>query len=279
MLGGLGAAIGVFAALGIVIARRQYQQTVDTVEDALETTSLPALGGIPNVRPGLWRRTNVPDYVLEQPGSDLAETIRAIFAKLQLGGVGPVPRVLAVTSPSPGDGKSSLVVAAARIAAADGLKVMVIEGDLRQPSLARLLGVRDFLPLHIFLNSDGTLEDLLVPDPRGTADFALARPVRRVTRALLEGQPMIRLLSEARSRYDLVLIDTPPVMRVVDTVFLARQADGTVICVAAGKADRRTVRAAVTRLEDTGCPVLGVVVTRVRNRRDRPYVYQGYGRN
>ncbi len=277
LLGAIGGAIGVLGTLGIAFARRRLDQTVGTVDDAVQATGLPALGGIRTIRRGLVRRTSLPDLVVERPAGDVAETVRALLARLQPGGAGQGPRILTVTSPLPGDGKSSLVAAAARVAAADGLKVLAIDGDLRRPMLASLIGVPRFVPLDALLMGTATLDDLVVQDRGSGAEFVLARPLRQVTRALLEGRPMASLLAQARSRYDLVLLDTPPVMRVVDPLVLGRQSDGTVVTVAAGAVDRTTVRAAISRLEDSGCAVLGVVVSRVGTRQDRPYVYGGYG--
>jgi capsular exopolysaccharide synthesis family protein len=277
LLGAVGSAIGVLGTLGLAFARQRLDQRVGTVDDAVEATGLPALGGIRTIRRGLRRRTSLPDLVVERPAGDVAETVRALLARLQPAGVGRVPRILAVTSPLPGDGKSSLVAAAARVAAADGLRVLAIDGDLRRPTLAGLIGAARFVPLDAFLAGAATLDELVVQDGRSSAEFVLARPLRQVTRALLEGRPMANLLALARSRYDLVLLDTPPVMRVVDPLVLGRQADGTVVTVAARGADRATVRATIARLEDAGCAVLGLVVSRVGNRQDRPYVYGGYG--
>lgn len=276
LLGGIGVAIGMLGTLGFAFARHRLDQTVATVDDAVHATGVPALGGIRTVRAGILRRRSVPDHVVEQPASDVAETVRALLARLQMGG-GRAPRVLAITSPLPGDGKSSLVAAAARIAASDGLKVLAIDADLRRPSLAHLIGVGRFVPLDELLAGRATLDDVVVQDPRSTADFVLARALRQVTRALLEGRTMAALLAQARSRYDLVIVDTPPVMRVVDPLIIGRQADGTVVTVAARGADRATVRATISRLEETGCPVLGLVVSRLGNGRDRSYVYGGYG--
>lgn len=234
-------------------------------------TGVPALGGIPRVRGGPFQAANLATHVLQRPSGEVAETVRGILVRLQNGEAGP--RVLVVTSARPGDGKSSFVAAAARVAAQDGMRVLTLDCDLRRPSLARLVGTKTFTPIDSLLGGQCDLDEAIVRDTPTGAHFVLARPLREVQRRLSEGRSMTALVAAAKARYDLVVIDTPPVLSVVDAVLLGRIADGTVIAVRWRTVERRLVRAAVSRLEEGGCEIVRVVLNSLGNSRGGGHVY------
>lgn len=274
LLGAVDTLIGLVGSSGIAVARRFLRRGVEDVDEIPTLTGVPALGGIPRVHGSPFKAANLARHVLERPAGEVAETVRGILVRLH-NGEGD-SRALVVTSARPGDGKSSFVAAAARIAAQDGLRVLALDCDLRRPTLARILGTKSFIPMDKLLTGQCSLDDAIVPDPSSDAHFVLARPLREVPRQLLETRRISALLAGAKARYDLVIIDTPPVLSVVDALLLGRIADGTVVTVRWRTVERRLVRAAVSRLEEGGCGIVGVVLNSLGNSRGSGYVYQGY---
>lgn len=274
LLGVVGALLGLVGGSGIAVARRYFRRGVEDVEEIPALTGAPALGGVPEVRAAPFRAANLAAQVLARPTGDLAETLRGILVRLLNGETGA--RALVVTSARPGDGKSSFVAAAARVAAQDGLRVLALDCDLRRPSLARLIGTDAFTPIDALLAGRCDLEEAIVPDRSTGAHFVFARPLRDVHRQMLEGRRMTAVLSTAKARYDLVILDTPPVLSVVDPILLGRLVDGTVVTVRWRTVERRLVQAAVRRLEESGCGIVGVVLNALGNSRGTGYVYEGY---
>lgn len=273
-LGALGGLIGLVGGSGIAVVRRVLRRGVEEMEEVVGLTGVPALGSIPRVRGAVFRPANLARCVVDRPSGDVAETVRGILVRLQAGGRRALS--LLVTSARPGDGKSSFVAAAARVAAEDGVRVLVLDCDLRRPKLARLLGAKHFTPIDQVLDGRCSLDEAIVSDPLTQAHFVLARPLGEVRRRLFEGSRMANLLATAKARYDLVIIDAPPVLNVVDPILLGRLVDGTVVAIRWRSVDRRLIRAAVARLEESGCAVLGAVLNSVGNDRGAEYVYKGY---
>lgn len=273
-----GLMLGTIGATGWVIGRHYLGDGVETMADAGQVSGLPALGGIPRVG-GLWQGdTVVADHVATNPKSAITETVRGILFRLTHPEAGAVPpKVIMVTSPMPRDGKSSLVTSIARVAARDGVRVLAIDCDFRKPSLAGTLGVTPRWWLNDFLDDSLALGDTLIQDPRGTAHFLLSKPVANCSRAFLEQTALQRLVTEAREFYDLILIDSPPVMKVVDPLILSQLADVTVMVVSWREVSRQVIREAIERLDATSTPIIGFVLSRVGGKVPENYVYGGYG--
>jgi polysaccharide biosynthesis transport protein len=205
--------------------------------------------------------------------------MRGILLRIQyLGRDGVVPNVLLVTSPSPTDGKTSLVVTMARIAARDGLKCLAIDCDFRRSALAEAVDAKPQQWLSDFLlNSEQhSYAGLITQERLSGAVYILTRPVRPMSRRLLESPFLKTIIEDARKSCDLVLIDTPPIMNVADPMILSRLADAFVMVVSSRGADRTTVLEAVHRAEITGCPVAGLVMSRVGNEVSDTCSYAGY---
>lgn len=199
------------------------------------------------------------------------EAMRSLYAQLHLKGLGSQVRTLLVTSSEAGEGKTSLCMALASFAASTGQRVLAIECDLRRPGLAALIagersrGVGDYL--------------------RGAADFAeLARPasvagldvigaggmVEESTELLVNGR-MERLLEEARERYDLVIVDSPPCLPVMDALILSRWVDGVLFCARWGRSSPEVVQAGLQSVKDAGGVLVGVVLSMVKSRQYHLY--------
>ena len=200
------------------------------------------------------------------------------------------PRVVAITAARPAEGKSVLALSLARSASLGGERVLLIDCDLRRPSLARRLRADNTVGLSGLLRGQAVLEDVLhgeavggpmnaprVTHPgvthRGGLHFIPAGPSNNDAFGLFMGGDMARLLAEARRRYTLIVLDTPPVQAITEARVLAGIADAAVLCVRWRSTPREAVTHALELLEDAQAHVAGIVLTRVD---PRAHVRSGY---
>ncbi|MFZ1429553.1 MAG: polysaccharide biosynthesis tyrosine autokinase [Geminicoccaceae bacterium] len=257
-----GAALGVFLALLIETLRNGYR-SIEEVESELGVSGLVL---IPHTR----RPVN---SLLRRSRSSFAESLLALAIELGL----PVPTargtVLVVTSPSPGDGKTTLAVSLARIMIMNGKKVLLIDADLRRPSVHATLGIRIDPGLGDVLAGMAALEQAIVPDRASPLDVLPAGMAPQSPIRLLGSDAMASLIERARSYYDLVIIDTPPLLPVADARLLGRLADKVVLVLWWGRTKRGAARLALKYLAQSGAPLTGVVVSRVDIKYHRSYGY------
>jgi capsular exopolysaccharide synthesis family protein len=280
MLAILGGAAGGMLAVTFIVARRYFSDSIENLDEAAAVAGHPALGSVPAVRGSLLRRPSLPASVSFDRGGAAAETLRGVILRMRVPGPdGLPPKVLMFTSAVPGDGKSSTVAAAARIAADEGLRCLAIDADFRKGNLASALRLRRSpRTLDDFLSGRKDLIGAVYEDTQSDAHFLFTPPFREVNRRFLE-QPLLQhLFSWARTEYDLVLVDTPPVLRVIDPLVLTQYADATVVVISWRSVKRKTVRTAIQRLEDVGAPILGVVLSQVRTSGSEELYYSGYGK-
>lgn len=279
LLGAVGGAFGLLLSCSFIISRRWLRDRFENLDELSGATGLPGLGAVPQVSSLRHRRGRMSELVVQQPESSIAETMRGILLRIQyLGGGDGSPNVLLVSSPSPTDGKTSLVVAMARIAARDGLKCLAIDCDFRRANLARAVGMTPRHWLNDFLmSSDGIpLDRLPTAERLSGAHYILTRPIRPMSRLVLESPRLRSVIEQARKSYDLVLLDSPPIMNVVDPMMLSSLADAFVLVVSARGSDRQQVLEAIHRAEITGVPVAGLVMSRVGTDAGEAYSYAGY---
>ena len=279
LLGAVGGAFGLLLSCSVIISRRWLHNRFETLNELSEVTGVPGLGAIPQTSTFLHPHRKMSDLILHQPDSRAAETLRGILVRLSyLRRDGFVPSVLLVTSPSPADGKTSLVLTMARIAARDGLRCVAIDCDFRKATLAEAVGAKPKQWLSDFLldPEQRSHTGLFTQEKLSDALYILTRPVRPMSRRLLESPFLKTVIEHARESCDLVLIDTPPIMNVADPIILSQFADAFVMVVSSRGADRTTVLEAMRRAETTGCPVAGLVLSRVSDDVGNAHSYAGY---
>ena len=270
----IGAMIGGLLAAAFVVARTWLSDRVTSLDDAARLANTAPLGSVPEV--GGWLGRSSPAEVAETgTRSPAFETIRGILYRMRLDEGHALGRVIMVSSPGKGDGKSSLVAALARTGAHDGLRCVAIDCDFHRASLAGLVRQRPLRWLDEYGQDHTSLDELIVRDASG-ADFILARPIQDCSRAFIEGLRLHLLTMSLRSRYDLIVVDTPPLLSVVDPQLLSRFADAMILVLPWGAISRRLAREAVERLRWFACPLAGVVLSRARGGEQRGYAYAGY---
>jgi len=281
-----------FAAAGLVLAtvlgvaaallRDRADRSVRAANDIEALAGTPVLAQLPRLA-GPVRPMAVALKEAAQP-SMLQETIRGLYGQLMLYRSRAPLRTVLVTSAGSGEGKSFTTLALARFAAASGLRVLVIEGDLRRPSFGSALPGSDGPGLSAYLDGRAELERVIVSTGTVGLDVIHAGPPRIASTELLSGPRMGELLA-CTSSYDLVLLDSSPSEALLDAQILARQVDGVLYCAKWGASHIDAVASGISSLRQAGANLVGVAVTMVvqgqhalydpRPLRDLPYLTTG----
>ncbi len=249
------------AALGLL--RDRGDHTLRSTANLPRVSGIPIAGYIPWVRA---RRGGPARQVLTP--SPLQEAVRALFGRCFLVS-GDAPRTLMVGSSDVGEGKTFLTLAMAMFAATTGRRVLVIEADMRRPSFCTVLGLAECDGLSEFLSDTapirgaGTVGQITVLHD-GLHVITAGRPVVSSTELLSSGR-FDALMSIARANYDLVVVDSPPTLLLMDAQVLARRMDGIVYCASYGRSQLDRVLVGIRALTGAGGRVLGMVVGGVRS--------------
>ncbi len=273
-------AIGLLGALGIgaaaVLTRRALDSGLTTGQDVEQILRQPYLAGVASLGSTVDKavKTSPTDYVVEKPLSVFAEGFRSLRASLLYTRLGEQVKVVAVTSSLPGEGKTTTSVCLARTAALSGQSVVIVDCDLRRRSINAFIGREIEAGLLEVLAGSAKLDDVLVKDEASGAFFLPLAPSAYTPKDVFGLPVMDKLLDSLRGRFDLVILDTAPVLAVSDTRILARKADIVCMLVRWRKTQRKAVGTSIGLLEDAGARVGGVVLTQVDVREQTKY---GYG--
>lgn len=277
----LNLALGLVLALGAGLAAVILAETLDsgltTGEDIERKFALPHLGSVPllaSVADPVDSDETPVDYVLKRPLSSFAEAVRALRASILYSRIGHDIKVITMTSALPAEGKTTTSVCLARIAAQSGARVVIIDCDIRRRNVNRLLGVEPERGLLEVLNRSHTLDEVLIQDePSGAWVLPLAK--NSFTPKDVFGSPaMDQLLTEMRSRFDLIILDTAPVLAVSDTRVLASRSDAVVFLTRWRKTPEKAISAGLKLLEQSNAHVAGIAMTQVDMNAQARY---GYG--
>lgn len=263
----LAGTVGVGLALVLEMVQRGYQ-TVQRLEDDLGLSNLAMLPTIRR-RPGTGRTAGGPaDPALR---GAYAEALRMVRTALTVSNIDDPPKIVLVASALPGEGKTRLAVDLGRLCAQAGQRVLLFDGDFRRPSVRRALGLPPSSGLVELLVGDTGVGDVVQTDPRsGLHVLAGSRPLPNVFE-LLSSERLRALFAELRRTYDMVIVDSPPLLGVADGRILAKTADQTLLTVRWNKTPRAAARRAVKLLEDVGATIAGTVFSQVDLRRNATF--------
>ncbi|MGO4221996.1 GumC family protein [Lysobacter sp. TAF61] len=263
--------------LGVLLAFLMHHLD-NTVHDpkALEAiTGLPVLGAIPRLEQGMTTAQAANDL-----RSPFAEAYRSVRTALQFATVHGLPRSLLITSASPSEGKSTTAHELARNIAQLGKRVVLVDADLRNPSVHKTTGLSSAMGLSNLLAGARELADVLQHLPNEKLSVITSGPLPPNPPELLAGDSLARLLAQLREQFDMVILDGPPVLGLADAPLLANQAEATVMVAAAEDTRNDALRVSLQRLKAARARVLGAVLTRFDLKRKGEgygYTYYAYG--
>jgi succinoglycan biosynthesis transport protein ExoP len=260
---GLGLLAGVAGAIGIEF----LNDTIKTREDVRRKLALACLGAVPRT---VAKNSFVED--LKNPTSIVSEAYSAIVAALRFSTESGTPKVFAVTSSGPSEGKSSSALALAQNFARRDNRVLLIDADLRKPAFK---AATDKVGLSKLLTTDEGIQGHVLETQHDNLWLLPSGPVPPNAADLLATARIRKIIAEAVERFDIVLIDGPPTLGLADAPLLAAATKNILFVVESGKTRTRTAIEALNRLEATGAHILGVALTKANS--DDLSGYGGYG--
>ena len=258
---------GILAALALIV-----WALVDTrvrSEDVLRrVTDLPLLGALPLRQ----NRKRLPIVALEPNGSS-AEAYRAIRSGLRFSAVEHAISALAVTSSIPGEGKTTTAVNLALTYSEAGMRVLLVDADFRRPQVAETLGIENAVGLTTMLVGAVDFEDAKVSWGDREMWVLPAGEVPPNPAELLASAKMAQVLDEIKAHFDIMIVDTAPLLSVADATIIAQNVDSTIVVVDVKRARIAQLSQALGALRTARAEVAGVIFTRVKRRRRDDYYY------
>lgn len=268
----LGLLLGLIAGFGIAVLREFLDTKIRVQSDVQKLTDSSIIGAITYDE----EAAEHPLIVQESPHAPRAEAFRRLRTNLQFLEVGGGPRVFVITSALPGEGKSTTSINLAITLADAGSRVLLIDADLRRPSVSGYLGLEGSVGLTTVLIGRVRHEDAIQPWGTSNLHVLPSGQVPPNPSELLGSQSMAALLAQLADAYDVVIADTAPLLPVTDGAILAKMTGGAVVVVGAGITHRPQLTEALGALDTVGARVLGVVVNRVAAVERAGYGYGGY---
>jgi polysaccharide biosynthesis transport protein len=285
----IGLIVGLVLGLALAFVKEAVDTSIKSVDEAERLANAPALAVIPLARdshrrhapslPGTGGRTTATNglALLHHPSSPVAESFRTLLTSVVLSTAPQPPQVLLTTSSTAGEGKTVTSLNLAIALAQRGEPTLLIDADLRHPSIGKALNLLNGTGLATYLTGAHDIETALRDFPPVPTLWAMpAGPTPPNPAQLLSSSAMESMLRELRKRFKFVVIDSPPVLPVTDAMILSTLVDGVIFVVESGS----TVRAAVTRsrkiLHNVGANVLGIVLNKVDLRHDGYYGEYGH---
>ncbi|MCW3848502.1 polysaccharide biosynthesis tyrosine autokinase [Sphingomonas sp. LB-2] len=274
LLGGLG---GFAFALIVVFMRERLDDMIRSPEDIDRKLGLPYLNAIPIVEAG-----TTPEEALENQRSHFSEAYFALRTAIELASPAGLPDSIFFTSAAPAEGKSTTALAVARTFAQVGRRTVLIDADLRKPTLHRELGLSNDCGLSNVLARQRSLADAIQASGIPNLDAITSGKLPPNPAELVSGTAIAELVAALEGRYDVVLIDGPPVLGLADAPAISSIVDATVFVIEANRSSRGKTKAAVRRLLSARARIIGAVLTKFDAKRigygsDYGYYYYYYG--
>ncbi len=251
----IGLMLGLMLGVLVAFVLEFLDDTIKTPEDLEQHLRLALLGVVPNLRKGTVAEA------LADPRSAFSESYRSVRTALQFSTDRGVPKVLLVTSPSAAEGKSTTALTLARNFAQLGKRVLLVEADLRNPSLHRVTGMRAEQGLSSVLAGAASISQVIRDTDDERLQVILAGPLPPNPAELLSGSRLLSMLTIAAEKYDQVIIDGPPVLGIADAPILSNVVSGTLLVVHSGKTRIKTAQSAIKRLAAARAHLIGGLLT------------------
>ncbi len=272
----LGVVVGLVVGFGLAFFIEYLDTSVKTIDDVERTLQSPVLGVIPQ---------NVGYLLDEGAESPHAEAYRVLRTNLLFSRKDDKLNTIAVVSAGAGEGKSTTVCNLATVFAQGGQRVLMVDSDLRRPTLHRLMQVANTLGLTNYLLKQNTLEEVIQTTKLPTLDFMASGKLPSSSLGVLSSAQMRDLITELKRRYDYVIFDSPPIMGVSDASILASEVDMTLQVIQYRRYPQPMNIRAKQLIEKVGGNLIGIVLNNINMAQDESYYYYSgyyhdyYGKN
>ena len=264
----LGVVIGLVVGVGLAFFIEYLDTSVKTIDDVERSLQSPVLGVIPQ---------NVGYLIEEGVESPHAEAYRVLRTNLMFARKDEKLNTVAVVSAGAGEGKSTTVLNLATVFAQSGQRVIVVDSDLRRPSLHKLLHLTNNLGLTNYLLKQNSLDEVIQTTNLATLDFLASGKLPSSSLGILSSSQMKDLISDLKQRYDFVFFDSPPIMGVSDASILASEVDITVQVIQYRRYPQPMNIRAKQLIEKVGGNLIGIVLNNINMSQDESYYYySGY---
>jgi capsular exopolysaccharide synthesis family protein len=265
---GLGLGIGLLIGIGLAFFIEYLDTSVKTIDDVERALQAPVLGVIPQ---------NVGLLVDEGPESPHAEAYRVLRTNVLFSRKDPKLNTLTVVSGGAGEGKSTTIFNLATVFAQNGQRVLVVDSDLRRPSLHKYLRISNSIGLTNYLLKQNTLEEVIQTSAHQNLDFLPSGRLPSSSLGILSSMQMKELIRDVKRRYDFVFFDSPPIMGVSDASILASEVDMVLQVIQYRRYPQPMTIRAKQMIEKVGGNLLGIVLNNINVSQDENYYYySGY---
>jgi len=264
----LGVIVGLVVGIGLAFFIEYLDTSVKTIDDVERAVQAPVVGVIPQ---------NVGSLLLEGADSPHAEAYRVLRTNVLFSRKDPKLNAITIISGGAGEGKSTTIFNLAVVFAQNEQRVLLVDSDLRRPSLHKILGVANTIGLTNYLLRQNTLEEVVQTSPLPTLHFVPSGKLPSSSLGILNSQNMKDFIKEVKSRYDYVFFDSPPIMGVSDASILASEVDMTLLVIQYRKYPQNMTIRAKQMVEKVGGNLVGVVLNNINISQDSYYYYySGY---
>ena len=261
----VGLILGLAAGAGVAAMRESLNTTLSTLDDVEGRLRVPFLASLPLLATAIKKpSTKSPiDAVVAHPLSAFTESFRTLTAAAAPPSVENPVQTIVVTSSTPNEGKTTTSICMARTSAMGGIRTLLIDCDLRRGAATEALKLPRTRGVLDVLRGEATLEEAIQPDPASGAYFLPLTAGNQAVEGMLVSEAFDQLLDTLKTRFELIIIDTAPILPVVDARIIASKADAVILLVGWRKTPLRAVQTAIHQLEAVGGRVTGVALSQV----------------
>jgi len=264
----LAAVVGFMLAAGVIFLITFLEDTIHDPEEITRKWGVPVLGVISR-----YESTPATVITMSQPRSPVSESFRSLRTNLQFAGVAKPLQTILVTSPSPEDGKTSVVANLANVISQNNRKVLVIEADLRKPRIHKIFQLSNRTGLtDYFLHSQDQLTGAIKKTEMKGVFVVTSGSLPPNPSELLGSDRMMEVVKLLGTHFNTIILDTPPLLAVTDALVLAPRVDGVILVIDPKKTKRGGVQHAIEQLKHVNANLLGVVLNNVKFK-NSPYYY------
>ena len=271
----IGFILGPILSFALILIRDHFDNSVKTPDD-IEKEDIKFLTWIPHHKSNDKESSETPGFVvLDETDAPVSESFRTIKTRIQQSWVdSDLPKIILVTSPAENEGKSFVSANLAGIFTQSNRRTLLIDCDLRRPTIHIKMGVDKKPGLADYLSRKLKFDDVIRKTTRNNLSFITSGTIPSNPAEILESKAFNNFLQEIKDFFDIIILDSPPILAVVDSEIMAKQVDGTILVISADKTENRLMKDAVDLLKRNKVAFLGTVLNNFKKKSGYGYYYK-----